>query len=306
MISVCIPIYNSDVRNLVISLRKQAHALSVPCEIVLIDDFSNREFKKLNFKVCSSEKYIELAENIGRSRIRNLFADYVQYENLIFLDCDSLVISDNFLLNYVDAMGQGHHYVICGGSIYPSDRPSRKYRLRWEYGVIKESKSAEVRNQFPGKSFLSNNFLVDREILVKFPFDERISEYGHEDTLFGYNLKRNNIPVNHIDNPVLNSEYERNDEYLRKTEKSVANLARILHYVDFDTTFINDIALLRFYSKVKTFRFVIHGLSWLSKPFIVFLLLRGIAILWLFDFFKLGLLVANLNKKKVLYSGQKL
>ena len=52
MISICIPIYNFDVRQLVISLHKQAQNLKVRSEIILIDDFSNEHYRNINSKVC--------------------------------------------------------------------------------------------------------------------------------------------------------------------------------------------------------------------------------------------------------------
>ena len=60
MISICIPIYNFNVVNLVDELVKQGKTLSVPYEIILIDDCSSLKFKKINKQVCQSVKYISL------------------------------------------------------------------------------------------------------------------------------------------------------------------------------------------------------------------------------------------------------
>ena len=53
MISICIPIYNFDVRQLITELARQISNIDVPCELVLIDDFSTEEFRKMNEPVCS-------------------------------------------------------------------------------------------------------------------------------------------------------------------------------------------------------------------------------------------------------------
>jgi glycosyltransferase involved in cell wall biosynthesis len=53
MITVCIPVYNSDVRALVEALYEQSKKLNEPIEITVIDDGSRSEFKKWNmcFKI---------------------------------------------------------------------------------------------------------------------------------------------------------------------------------------------------------------------------------------------------------------
>ena len=72
-LSICVPVFNFDVTELVKKLDKQAGLLSVPFEIVCIDDCSDEKFIKINKEICSKYgKYIELKENIGRSKIRNL------------------------------------------------------------------------------------------------------------------------------------------------------------------------------------------------------------------------------------------
>jgi len=54
-------------------------------------------FKKINENVCRKEIYIQLDNNIGRAKIRNLFLKYAKYDYLLFLDCDTFIISDDFV-----------------------------------------------------------------------------------------------------------------------------------------------------------------------------------------------------------------
>ena len=102
MISVCVPVYNFNITALVDELLKQSAQINVPTEIIVIDDCSNL-FKDENQKVSKDAKYIELSENIGRAKIRNRFLEYAKYKFLLFLDCDSLVVKNDFLLKYLDA-----------------------------------------------------------------------------------------------------------------------------------------------------------------------------------------------------------
>lgn len=61
-------------------------------------------------------------------------------------------------------------------------------------------------------------------MLDKVPYDERISGYGYEDVLLGKALRENGIKVNHIDNPVVYTEFEDNEQYLRKVEEALRTL----------------------------------------------------------------------------------
>ena len=65
---------------------------------------------------------------------------------------------------------------------------------------------------------------MQREVLIKHPFDEQIKEYGYEDVLWGRTLKENSITISHIDNPVLFVDFEDNLAYLQKTETALHTL----------------------------------------------------------------------------------
>lgn len=297
MISICIPIYNFNVTCLVNELSSQINNLNTIAEIILIDDCSKEKYKLENHAVCKKHTYIELKENIGRSKIRNLFLNYAQYDYLLFLDCDSLIINKDFINNYIEAIKSGFTTVICGGRIYDPTKPSKQQILRWKYGINKESQNATIRRKNPFKSFMTNNFLVNKSIFEEIKFDERITKYGHEDTLFGYQLKLKNIHIQHIENPILNGDIEDNKLYLTKTEIGLQNLVGILEYTDFDKKLIDDIKILKFYHGINGFGiFLIKTLFLISKPLIKLLLIKGFANLSIFDFYKLGYFICNFRK----------
>lgn len=300
MISICIPVYNFDVTALVSELEKQVKQANVPVEIVLIDDGSIEKFKKLNQHICNNHTYIKLDKNIGRSRIRNRFLEYAKFDNLLFLDCDSLIKSESFISDYLKIIRGKRYNVVCGGRVYEKSPPARNKLLSWKYGFYRESQPAEVRKLTPNKSFMTHNFMIERRVFEKVKFDERIVNYGHEDTLFGYELMKHNIEISHIENPVLNGDIEDNAEYLKKTEIGIINLVQILHYLDDNPEFIRNVALLNVYRKIAGWHMI-----WLVKlkyiflrPIIRFLLLNGFVSLWLFDFYKLGYLSTNMNRQK--------
>lgn len=300
MISICIPIYNFDITNLIGELSKQAKLCDSPVELVLIDDYSDSEFKEINDSVCKEHKYIELKKNIGRSKIRNLFLDYVSYDCLLFLDCDSLVISNQFIENYIVAYKKSKKQVICGGRVYERTAPSRSQRLSWMYGVERESKSYTERQQHPYSSFMTNNFLVHAEVLKELPFDECLSKYGHEDTLFGFYLKQNSKTILHIDNAILNGDIENNEEYLNKTSLAIENLALILSKLENRKGFGESVSLLSFHQKLKKYQllYLVLFLAPIINTIFLLLLKLGVVNLTLFNYYKLNYLSKVLNKKK--------
>lgn len=296
MISICIPIYNFNVATLVTELSSQAKLLTVPSEIILIDDFSNESFRKINETACLKETYVKLDQNIGRAAIRNLFLKHTTFPSLIFLDCDSIITNKDFLSSYLNTAIKFPNHLICGGREYPHQAPHKNKLLRWKYGFYKESQSVEKRKQHPNRSFMTNNFLVSRKIFERTQFDTTLVEYGHEDTLFGLELKRKDINIIHIDNPVLNGDLENNAQYIENTEKAIRNLIHILKSENYDKQLIEDVNLLKTYYKLFKLRKLITTSFNVLKPLIKVMLEKGIINLYVFNFYKLGFLATNMKR----------
>jgi glycosyltransferase involved in cell wall biosynthesis len=295
MISICIPIYNFNVSELVKTLSAQLKHLNCPSEIILIDDCSEISFKKANENICSKENYIQLDKNMGRAAIRNRFLKYAKYEHLLFLDCDMVVNSNDFLEKYYNAIIESNTKVICGGLIYQNSPPKRTELLRWKYGIKKESRTFKERNQNPHKSFMTSNFIIPKSIFDTIRFDERLNEYGHEDTLFGYELKKRNFKIIHIGNPVLSKDIINNIDYISNTEKAIGNLIYILQFTNYDKGFIEDVKLLHIYYKFYKVRKFTSIIFVLFKPLIKYALTRGYVSLYVFDFYKLGTLTLKMK-----------
>ncbi|OFX20634.1 MAG: hypothetical protein A2041_07695 [Bacteroidetes bacterium GWA2_31_9b] len=291
MLSICIPIYNFYVDELVNELHSQALLLKIDFEIILIDDFSETLFKNQN--KCLVElpnvKYIELPENIGRSKIRNLFLKHAQFNYLLFLDCDAYIDSKSYLKKYIKSI-KPETNVLCGGLSYNLKKTEKKYRLRWKYGLKKEVLSLNYRLENPYKSFNTIHFLIKRAILQNIPFEERIAGYGHEDTFFGYQLKMNKIAITHIDNPVINDSLESNEEFITKSEQAIQNLIHIKNILSHNPDFEKDITLLNTYSKLKKLRiiFLVNYFWIVTHSLIRKSLILGCTNINLFSFYKLG------------------
>ncbi|MCC6723970.1 MAG: glycosyltransferase, partial [Saprospiraceae bacterium] len=103
MLSILIPIFNFDIRPLVKDLHEQCETLGIGYEIVCFDDGSTSEYKLLNKEIWKLPNviYREMPQNLGRSAIRNALGKAARFDFLLFMDCDSKVVSSDFIKNYV-------------------------------------------------------------------------------------------------------------------------------------------------------------------------------------------------------------
>ncbi len=229
MISVLIPIYNFDIRPLVAELYEELTELNVPFEIRCYDDGSYFDFKMNNQRVAAYPYvvYQELPENIGRSKIRNQLGRDAQHPYLLFLDCDSQCAKTNFIQTYLNHKEE--NTVLCGGTSYAAETPHNvNLILHWAYGVQREMTPLQKRVKKPYKSFKSNNFFIPKSVFLSILFDESIIGYGHEDTLFGVELKSRNIKVVQIDNPVHHLGLKSTHHFLESAHHAVQSLATLM------------------------------------------------------------------------------
>ncbi len=300
MISVCIPVYNFKIGDLLNQLVFLLQRAKIEYEIIVAEDASEPLFAENNFKAAENclARYIYLKKNIGRSAIRNYLCKEANYPNLLFLDCDSVIITENFISNYISCLNK--NIVVYGGTKYYAQKPETKYLLHWNYGSKREIKPVTVRNKYPAQYFKTNNFLIPKTILINHPFNEQLKGYGHEDTLMGLELSQFNIPVYHIDNPVLHAGLESNDQFIFKTQESIRNLLIIREKVDFQG--INKhFKLLEVLSKIQELHLVgvIRIIYWLSRPLLLFLVIN-FYLMKIFDFYKLGFLCSIYKKSTAL------
>ena len=121
MLSILIPTYNFDINDLVKGLSDQCKAAAIEYEILCFDDGSKEEFKLCNreLRAYSSVVYKELEENHGRSKIRNLLAASAKYPYLLFMDCDSGIVKENYIADYISNLSPDK--VLYGGRVYKTN-----------------------------------------------------------------------------------------------------------------------------------------------------------------------------------------
>jgi len=300
MLSICIPVYNYNVNQLINELGLQADALKCVYEIIIIDDASQPEYHRLNAQLTKRQfvRYYRLKENIGRAAIRNKFLSLANFDYLLFLDCDTRTTNSYFICNYLEIIEQKPE-VVCGGIIYIEIDDTGTSSLRIKYGKKRESKTARQRTKAKKNTFLSSNFLIKKTIFAKIQFDQRIKRYGHEDTLFGFQLLQHNITITHIENPLFHLDKETNYQFIRKTEQSIENLVEILENFNIDPQFFNYITLLKTYKKIKNkhlTRFILPIFIFLRLFLKRYFIKNGTNLL-LFDLYKLVLFYILFRKK---------
>ncbi|WP_181306600.1 glycosyltransferase family 2 protein [Rufibacter sp. XAAS-G3-1] len=247
-ISILIPVYNQNVLPLVEALHQEATALSVAFEIRVYDDGSNQPTRDQNRRLpnVSGVIYQEQPQNVGRSQIRYLLAQEAQYPTLLFLDNDVLPVHQDFLKRYLSVAGNG---VAVGGVAYQDKAPAG-LELRWKYGKAREEVSARVRQKAPYQRVFSSNLLVPKNLFLAYFPQKELTGYGHEDTLFAWRLKQDNLPVLHLENPVWHVGLEPADVFLLKTQQALHNLVLLHHWFHVG----EDTKLFKTYRKLKKWR----------------------------------------------------
>lgn len=253
-ISILIPVNDFDIVALVHSMRDGMTQVPEFHEIIIGDDGSSEEFKKKYQSLAGDKVRIVSSEkNIGRASIRNRLIMEASGDYLLFMDADTMIMgtAETYLHKWLEYLDYGR--VISGGILYQDTPPGDPDKfLRWKYGRKKEQKKASERNKHPYSSFSTFNVLIEKSIFLKFRFYEELKQYGHEDTLFSYQLKKAGIPIYHIDNGLLHEGLESNKEFLAKTKDSIENLSKLYDNVTDKKTFSMTVSLLRHFWLLKT------------------------------------------------------
>ena len=256
MLSILIPIYNYNAFPLVLELHRQCLECEIDFEILCQDDASKSVLNSENEKINSLTNCIftELKVNIAHRQNRNFLADKAQYENLLFIDGDSILIRSNYISNYISWLT--NFDIVYGGRLHPEICPSSNQKLRWKYGRFIEDKKVEKRNSAPFQSLLFNNTVIKKAWFDKVKFDSHLIKYGHDDTQLSYQLSKFNLKIKHIDNPVEHGDIDSNEDYLIKSKSSIENLIVLFEEEKINADFSRLISLLLIMNKLYLTNFI--------------------------------------------------
>ena len=288
MVSILIPTYNYNVYPLAHELVECAQKMGVNFELFCMDDGSNSEINTENKKIntLQNSKFIAQKENLGLSNNRNQLAKLAQYDYLLFIDGDSMVIDADFIKNYIEHISNDTE-IIYGGRLHPKKIPSKNQSLRWKYGKFIEDKTAEVRHKSLYKTLMFNNTLIKKVCFEKIKFDAEINKYGHEDTLFAYQASLQKLKVKHINNPIKHGDIDTNVIFLKKTELGLINLLKIYEAEKINANFVR---ILKLYQRLKNYKTtnVIAGFFKVLTPILKKQLLSSNPSLFIFNIYKVG------------------
>ncbi|WP_295987031.1 glycosyltransferase [uncultured Algibacter sp.] len=296
MLSILIPTYNYNVYPFACQIEKQAIKSKIDFEIICFDDGSNSiinlENKKINSLINS--QFIARKNNIGLSNIRNALAEASKYSNLLFIDGDSLLPNEQFIIRYKKALKENTD-IVYGGRIHPKKVDANR-KLRWKYGIFREDSTANQRNKNIYKNVLFNNTLIKKKLFNSIGFEKSISKYGHEDTVFAYKLSKTKASILHIDNPVLHGDVDLNQVYYQKTHQSLKNLDSIYKTKMIEPEFTT---FLKVFMKLEKFKLnYLFALFYkILSPFFTFNLTSKYPSLYVFELFRLSYF-CNINLKK--------
>jgi glycosyltransferase involved in cell wall biosynthesis len=254
-ISLLIPVLDYDIIALVHSMKDALGKVPEFYEILIGDDGSSPEYLEKyhtleteNVRVISSEK------NIGRAAIRNRLALEAKGDYILFIDADVMMpgTAEAYILKWLPYAKTQR--VICGGILYHESPPGDPDKfLRWKYGRKREQKSSVERNKHPHAGFSTFNVLIEKSVFSKIRFNEELKQYGHEDTLLGYQLKKAGIGILHIDNGLIHEGLETNKDFLVKTKLGIENLSKLYDKVTDKSAFSETVLLLKIYNKLRYF-----------------------------------------------------
>lgn len=280
MISILIPTYNYNSLPLVQAIYDQMEKLTVGYEIIVFDDASTQPFQE-NERINLLENctYQTLESNIGRSAIRNKLAQIAKFETLLFLDADVLPENANFMQTYVK-YANSNYGLICGGIKYSSDKPPKQQMLRYVYGIKREVKNAVERNKNK-YTIVSANIFTTKDCFFK--MNTALTNFYGSDLLISHNLKKDDVNVIHIDNPVIHLGLESSSNYIKKSLEAVKTISMLENIEKFESRFfvarskLKRLYLLRlFQNTMKTF-----------SPLILTNLKSGNPNIFLFDLYRL-------------------
>ncbi len=294
-ISICIPVKDFDVKPLVEALQAEIQEYDLQAEILIVEDGSSDLWIQKN-QALRQEKGIRLfifTKNKGRAAARNYLAQQALGTYLLFIDADSIPVNPRFISLYIEHIQS--KTILCGGRHYSPIYKTKKTNLHWKYGMKREVYATlDKENQ----CFYSNNFLIEKSVFAKIQFDESITQYGHEDTLFGYTAKSIDLNIYPIKNPVIHTSLETNERFLDKIDESVLSLVHIIeHQAEHPQRLQKEFKLWETHEKLKVYR-----LAWILDLLVVFLkpmryiLLRCSGPLVLLDIYKLVLFAKILQK----------
>ncbi|WP_353120398.1 glycosyltransferase [Myroides odoratus] len=240
MLSIVIPVYNYNILPLVEQLHQEASTLNLPFELLVCDDASTQVFHQQQIEALSHTRWFTHTVNQHVAYTRNRLLKEAQYPWILLLDADVIPISPTFIQDYLAHRETGVFFQ--GGFTYPPAESGQAQSLRLTYGqTIEQHKHLHS----------CCNLFFNQQIL-RLQFDETITTYGYEDTLFFLALAKRQIEVIQLPNPVVHHSTESNQTYLERSKQACWGLANLIQQGKIQA---DEVQLSRTYHRLQHYRF---------------------------------------------------
>lgn len=240
MLSIAIPVYNHNILPLVERLHREASSLNILFEILVCDDASTMDFQNQTITRFSHTHFLQNSVNRHVAYTRNRLLQEAQYPWILLLDADVFPVSETFIQTYIHQRNKGFFFQ--GGFTYPTSDPTDNQSLRLTYGRTIE--------QYKHLHSCCNLYFNQQELQLR--FDDTITEYGYEDTLFFLDLAKRGIEVTQLNNPVVHSSTESNKTYLKRSKQACWGLANLIQQGKIQT---DEVQLSRVYHQLQRCHF---------------------------------------------------
>lgn len=250
MLSIVIPVYNYNILPLVERLHQEASTLNLPFELLVCDDASTQVFHQQQIEAFPHTRWLTNTVNQHVAYTRNRLLKEAQYPWVLVLDADVMPVAPTFIQDYLAQRETGVFFQ--GGFTYPPIEAGQQQSLRLTYG-----RAVEQHNHLHSCC----NLFFNQNVL-QLQFDEAITTYGYEDTLFFLALAKRQIEVIRLPNPVVHQSTESNHTYLERSKQACWELVRLLDQNKINAT---DVQLSRRYNQLAQLHLtaLLSGIDWL-------------------------------------------
>ncbi len=232
VLSVLTPFLRDDPSGLLAAIEEQAARLSVPVEIVALDDGTDDEALAERIiqhvrQLSMPAAFVRLSANEGRAAARNRLAEFARGRHLLFLDADTVPDRADFLVAYAEMIQADDPPLVIGGFSLIQASQEPRFRLHRSIALMLDCMPAQVRQVTPWRFVYGANILVRRDVMQAVPFNPEYRAWGWEDQEWGMRVA-DRWPILHVENTVTHLGLDTVQTLLDKYAASGANFHKIL------------------------------------------------------------------------------
>lgn len=231
-LSVLIPFYRDDPRDLLADLSAEAAVVDGSVEVIVLSDGGGDAELVSGVEAAIKglalpARLIDLKRNQGRSKGRNRLAAAARGGSFLFLDSDMRPDHRHFLEVWADLVAREDPAVAFGGFSLLQAPDEPRFAVHRALATRSECIPYHERARQPEKYVYTSNLLVRRDVFQAEAFDAAFTGWGWEDVEWAMRVSRR-FRVVHLDNPATHMGLDTADALAAKYEQSAPNFARVV------------------------------------------------------------------------------